>query len=207
MSTVTPITAQHILDTLYGDVQGYSLSSQGRTRIAREADPAFTYGEVTPEAIEYIVTQVQPKEHEVFYDLGAGTGKGVVFASFFGPFSRSIGIELLPELWAAASDTATRYELEVKPQLPPHKHGQQIEFRNGDIFVQDISDADVVFSHCTCFDDELMGKLSDQCRTLKSGARIVTVTKGLVGPEFIALGTTPFRMAWGDATICFYQRA
>lgn len=206
MSATAPITAQTILDTLYGDVQGYALSSSGRSRIAREADPAFTYGEVTPEAIEYIVSQAQPKQGEVFYDLGSGTGKGVMFASFFGNFAKSIGIELLDELWSSANHTLSRFESELKPHLPVEKQFQEIEFRNGDIFTQDISDGDVVFSHCTCFDDELMAKLTRQCETLKSGSRVITVTKGLNSPEFIALGTTPFRMAWGDATICFYQR-
>ncbi len=206
MSTLAPLTAQDLLAALYGDVQGYALSSAGRSRIARESDPAFTYGEVTPEAIEFMMSQVQPKEGEVFYDLGAGTGKGVMFSAFLSPFAKAVGIELLDELWASANDTLAKYEQNVKPNLPLEKQMQKIEFRKGDIFVEDISDGDVVFSHCTCFDDELMAKLTKQCETLKSGARVITVTKGINSPLFTTLGTMPFRMAWGDATVCFYQK-
>ncbi len=207
MSTAAPITAQHLLEALYSDVQGYALSAAGRSRIARESDPAFTYGEITPESIEFMLQQVQAKPGEVFYDLGSGTGKAVIFASFLGSFSKAVGIEFVDELCASAQKTLERYNAEVKPLLPLEKQMQTIEFRNADMFSQDISDADVIFTHCTCFDDDMMNRISKMCEGLKSGARVITVTKGLTSPEFISLGTFPFRLAWGDATLCFYQRA
>jgi G3E family GTPase len=77
----------------------------------------------------------------------------------------------------------------------------------GDIFETDLSDADIVVSHCcTCFDEPLMQKLSDRLEKCKSGARIITITRGLSSPAFSLIGTSPCQMGWGQATINAYIR-
>lgn len=206
MSTVSTVSAQTILDTIFADVQGYSLSSAGRTRIGHESDPSFTYGEVTPDAMQAIFDVVQPKEGEVFYDLGSGTGKAVMLAALLAPFAKSVGVEILDELRNSAETSRLRYESEVKPTLPAEKQAQQIEFRLADIFMTDITDADVVFSHCTCFDDALMQRLTEHCEKLKPGARVVTITKGITSPQFETVASFTVHMAWGDATACIYKK-
>lgn len=196
-----------IQDTLFADIQGYTLSSTGRAKLQRDADPAFTYGEITPESIQMMMDTVQPQPGEVFYDLGSGTGKAVIFASLVAPFAKSVGIELVEDLYQAANLARERYELHVKPALDPVHHSRQIHFVNGSMFDQDLSDAGVVFTHCTCFDDAMMNQLSEKlANSLRSGARVITVTKGLTSPAFEPLGSTPFRMAWGDATVLFYRK-
>jgi ubiquinone/menaquinone biosynthesis C-methylase UbiE len=147
-----------------------------------------------------------PKEGDVFYDLGSGTGKAVILAAAHGPFKRCTGIDIVEDLTQSAQATADRYHIEIKPQFGDAKKDQQVNFIHGDMFEQDLSDGDIFFTHCTCFDDAMMDRMSKKLEECKPGTRVVTVTKGLTSPEFELTQTTPFRMAWGEATLCFYKR-
>lgn len=201
------MTFSALQDALFSDVFGYSLSASGKAVIGREADPALTYGECTPEAVEHILSVTKAKPGETFYDLGSGTGKMVVFAAFFMPLKKSVGVELIPELHEAAQMVGRRYMEEIQPQLSDGHRATRLEYRLGDIFEADLSDADIVASHCcTCFDDALMQKLSDKQETCKPGARIVTITRGLSSPAFEPIGVTPCQMGWGQATANAYRR-
>lgn len=208
ISTHTHMTAAALQDALFGTVAGYSLSSAGKSRIGREGDPALTYGECTPEAVEHILQVVDAQPGEVFYDLGSGTGKMVVYAAFFVPLKKSVGIELLPELHEAAQDAGCRYDQDVRPHLADDRRHTELDFRIGDIFDADLSDGDIIVSHCcTCFDDALMQKLSDRLETCaKPGARIVTITRGLSAPCFEPIGCSPCQMGWGQATVNAYRK-
>lgn len=199
------MTATELNDLLFGNVQGYSLSATGRTKAGRDADPVLTYGEITPESVQYMMEMTNPQSGEVFYDLGSGTGKAVIFAAFLAPFKRATGIELIDDLWQSAADSGSRYLSEVKP-LHPEKHDQEVDFRLGSMFDHDTSDGDVFFTHCTCFDDAMMDQISKKLEACKPGTRVVTVTKGLTSPEFELVNSTPFRLGWGEATLCFYRR-
>ena len=199
------MTITDLHDLLYTDIHGYSLSSSGRSKVGREADPILTYGEVTPESVQYMMEMTNPQPGEVFYDLGCGTGKAVVFAAFLAPLKRATGIDIIEDLWQSASQTAQRYHNEVKPHHP-EKQDQEVNFLFGDMFEHDTSDGDIFFTHCTCFDDAMMDRISKKLEACKSGTRVITVTKGLTSPEFDLLHTTPFRLGWGEATLCFYRR-
>ncbi len=203
----TNMTTSALHNALFSDVAGYSLSATGKAVIGRESDPALTYGECTPEAVEHILAVTGAKPDEVFYDLGSGTGKMVVFAAFFLPLKKSVGIELLSELHEAARMVGRRYIEEIQPQLADARCNTKLEYRLGDIFEANLSDADIVVSHCcTCFDDVLMQKLSDKLETCTSGTRIVTITRGLSSPAFESISVTPVQMGWGQATANAYRR-
>ena len=201
------MTVSEVDTQLFTDVAGYSLSSQGKLRIGRDADPALTYGECTPEGVGAILAAVSPQPGEVFYDLGSGTGKMLIYAAFLHPFSKVVGIELLPELNEVAMEVGARYTREIQPQFKDERRMTKVEYRLGDIFDADLSDADIVVSHCcTCFDDTLMQRLSDALERCKSGTRIVTITRGLSSPAFESIGTAACQMGWGQATINAYRR-
>lgn len=201
------MTFSALQDALFSDVAGYSLSASGKAVIGREADPALTYGECTPEAVEQILSVAGAQPGETFYDLGSGTGKMVVFAAFFMPLKKSVGVELIPELHEAAQMVGRRYIEEIQPKLPDGRRETRLEYRMGDIFEADLSDADIVASHCcTCFDDSLMQKLSDKLETCKPGTRIVTITRGFSSPAFEPTGVIPVQMGWGQATANAYIR-
>lgn len=47
----------------------------------------------------------------------------------------------------------------------------------------DWSDADLVLANSTCFDQELLDKISQKCSLLKKGAWMLTLTKKLPAAE------------------------
>lgn len=201
------MTFTDLEDTLFTDVAGYSLSAAGKAAINRESDPALTYGECTPEAVEHIMAVTDAKPGDVFYDLGSGTGKMVVYAAFLMALKKSVGVELLPELHMAAEQVGRRYVEEIQSQLNDARHDTKLIYELGDIFETDLRDADIVVSHCcTCFDDALMQKLSDKLEACRPGTRIVTITRGLSSPAFEQMSVTPCQMGWGQATANAYRR-
>ena len=201
------MTTDLLQQQLFGTVEGYSLSSLGKSRIGRDGDPALTYGECTPGAVEEILCAVDAKPGEVFYDLGSGTGKMVIYAAFLVPLKKSAGIELLPELHQAALDVGAHYDAAVRPHLSDAHQQTQIHFRQGDIFAEDFTDADIVVNHCcTCFDDALMQKFEESLSTLKPGTRVATITRGLSSSNFELTGVSTCQMGWGQATINAYRK-
>lgn len=201
------MTVSDVDTALFGQIPGYSLSNEGKARIHRDNDPSLTYGECTPAGVGAILAAVNPKPGEVFYDLGSGTGKMLIYAAFLHPFSKVVGVELLPELHEAAVEIGKRYKEEIQPQFTDARKNTQIEYRLEDIFDTDMTDAGIVVSHCcTCFDEPMMQNLSDALELCKPGTRIVTITRGLTSPAFKSIGTSMCEMGWGQATINAYVR-
>ncbi len=196
--------AKTILDTLYGDIDGYEISNIGR-RSGEYPEKSFVYGEVAAESFYRIISRLKPREGAVFYDLGAGTGKAVVLAHLLFPFRRSIGIEIVPTLYESAQGVLYRYRSEIEPHLGSRPGS--IEFLLGDVMEKDFSDGDVVFMHSTCFEGGMMQRLQERLKALKPGSRIVTVTKDLQGPEFTLVEHREYNMNWGQTTIYVYTRA
>ena len=199
------MTAQDLQDLLFSGVDGYSLSSRGRERASNYTEN-MTYGEITPDVTRQMLTAVGAKDGETFYDLGAGTGKGVIYAAFLFNLGKSVGVELLEELAGAAQQVLDKYNNEIRPQLPPEKHTQHIAIVNDDMLKHDFSDADIVYTHCTCFSPELMAGITQRCEQLKPGARVITVSKGMESPHLQYIGSEPCQMGWGCATLYFYKR-
>ncbi len=194
-----------VFHTLYSGVDGYALSLKGRRQISY-VSKAHIYGEVTPEGFLKMFSDLEIKPNGIFYDLGSGTGKGVILASIFGNFSRLTGIEILKELYDSSKKVLRLYEETVKPILPEDKKKQVLDFVNGDFLEYDFFDADLVFSHSTCFYDELMIALERKCLNLKKGTKILLVTKTFQSPFFRLIKSAEYPMTWGKTTVNFYEK-
>lgn len=201
----TGLTLADLERLLYEGVEGYNLATLGRDRRQCHT-PDFTYGEVTPDVISTLLAVTNARPGEVFYDLGAGTGKAVLYAAALGELSKAVGIELLEELHQGSVQAHQRFVTDILPRMP-HKQDRHVEMRLGDITTEDISDGDIVFTHCTCFTNELMDAVARQCATMKSGSRIVTVSKALpITGDFVLIEQAPCQMAWGSATLHIHRR-
>lgn len=198
------IDMAQIMQLLYGDCDGYGLSTKGRDRTANHTED-FVYGEVTPEVMWQLLQASEAKAGENFYDLGSGTGKPPLLAAIMSDLGKCVGIELFDELHSAAQLALARYRTNILPHVP-HKAAQHIEYRCNDFRSEDWSDGDIVFSHCTCFSPALMEAFVAQVNKLKSGARVMTVSKELPSPDVILLQVVPVQMAWGGATVYVYKR-
>ncbi len=194
-----------VFNSLYSGLSGYSISQQARKKLSF-SDKAHTYGEVTPEGFSKMMADLDYKKDGVFYDLGSGTGKAVILAAMFGNFSKLIGIEIIEDLYKAAKGVLTRFDQEVRPLLAKEKQNQKLSFVNANFLGYDFSDAELIFTHSTCFYDELMLALERKFINLKKGAKVLTVTKTLQSPFFRFLKSDEYLMTWGKATVNFYEK-
>jgi SAM-dependent methyltransferase len=197
--------AQQLFDQLYSKLSGYDIARSEKERLGRQ-DESTTYGEVVPSAFFEVMKAVNPREGEVFVDLGSGTGKATMLAAFAYPFSKVVGIELLPGLGDAAREVQRKYETELRPQLPPEYHRQEIQFIDGDFLEIDLTAADVVFAHGTCYPQELIAQLAEKLGELRSGARVIMVGHPLISPELTVLKMMQMKADWGTALAYAYQR-
>lgn len=210
MHTSTPLTSgmdvTAIMNLLYDGIDGYGLAAAGRERSGTYHED-FTYGDITPECTHQMLTACNAKPGERFYDLGSGTGKAVILASLLFDLAACKGVELVEELHNGSKLALDRYRKHVMPLLPSHKTTMDVDFVHGNTKEHDWSDADIVYTHCTCYGPDLMEAITRKAEMLKPGARIVTVSKGLhESPHITLAGSAPCQMAWGSATLYFYHR-
>ncbi|NTU72661.1 SAM-dependent methyltransferase [Candidatus Roizmanbacteria bacterium] len=197
--------AVQIFNALYDDVNGYQISYQARHQLPYY-DKAHTYGEVTPEAFHRILREIPIEPGQVFYDLGSGTGKAVVLSHLLFPFQRSVGVELLSELYRTSESVSERLKSEYANYLSLQPENKEITFINQDFLSVDLTDVDVVFTHSTCFHPSLMEQLEKKLHALKKGTYAITVSKTLETPEFRPIKVREANMGWGTATVYIYQR-
>jgi len=196
--------ALELFGALYAGVDGYRLSHGERKRLGNE-DRALVYGEIDPRGFGELLDRVGVAPGECFWDVGSGTGKPVLLAAMLFPFARSCGVEVLATLHAEAELRLERYRREVLPQLPEEKRRQELRFLLGRYESVDLAGADVLFSHCTTFDDGGLATLAAACARLKPGSRIITVGQPLIHSALEPALDAPVPMEWGES-ICHVYR-
>ncbi|HYV46093.1 MAG TPA: SAM-dependent methyltransferase [Myxococcaceae bacterium] len=196
--------ALELFGALFAGADGYRLSHGERKRLGNE-DRALVYGEIDPRGFGELLDRVGVAPGECFWDVGAGTGKPVLLAAMLFPFARCRGVEVLAPLHAEAELRLERYRREVLPQLPEEKRRQEIQLLSGRYEAVDLGDADVLFSHCTTFDDEGLATLAAACARLKPGSRIITVGQPLLHSALETAFDAPVPMEWGES-ICHVYR-
>jgi len=86
------------------------------------------------------------------------------------------------------------------------KQKKVVELVNSDFLDFDFYEADLVFSHSTCFYDELAIALEEKCAALKKGTKVLLVTKTFQSPLFRLIKSDEYPMTWGKATVNFYGK-
>lgn len=86
--------AEGIFNLLYRDIDGFTISMNNRRRLNLESKE-LTYGEITLPALIKILDQVHPKDDDIFYDLGCGTGKVVIAAALLRNWKKSAVLKSL----------------------------------------------------------------------------------------------------------------
>ncbi|HEX2978014.1 MAG TPA: hypothetical protein VHO47_02760 [Candidatus Babeliales bacterium] len=187
-----------IIDDLYKNINGFSISEKERSTI-REQGGNPTYGEITHKGAVELLSKLNLKESDVLYDLGSGVGKLVVQVGLTTP-AKVVGVEL----------SKTRYEnaLSVQKEIEQRNLAKKdkIKFINKNISDVPLDQATVVFMCSTCFSDQLMKSLSDKLGKLKKGLRVVTLRKLPEPHNFKLIDTLQLPMTWSNSTIVYiYQ--
>jgi len=171
----------------------------------------LVYGEVDFTSLAQVfIRNLDLTNHTVFYDVGSGSGRGVIAGAILHGFTKLRGIEIIPQLHIAAQQQLAVYEAlqEVRAKRSGRElKKQDIGFIEGDFRKHDWSDADVVWANSTCFDKPLMKYLSRQSERMKKGSYFISLTKELSSNHWMLVAERQlYKMSWGEATICCHKK-
>eukprot|EP00966_Prymnesium_polylepis_P058258 1349122-Prymnesium_polylepis.1 len=202
--------------------RAYELSAEGTDqrgegKMSKETD--LTYGDVQLEALERALVAATLPADGVFYDLGSGSGRGVIAAALCSGLRLAVGVEILQPLHEAALGPLERFlrlrdallagerpdGVEVLTALEPGRLAKRVELRCGDLFDVDISGADVVFCCCVTWSRAILQRLAAKLAAeLPEGARVVSVGQRL--PEVVdrgaKAGAIQFEVLWKEWAKC-----
>jgi hypothetical protein len=175
-----------------------------------EGDQAsLVYGDIDFFSFANILVKIKPRTGEIFVDLGSGTGRAVAAAMIlYGDvLSRSVGIEILPRLHRSAASVINDLILEMAANPTFASHSCEAMVEEGDVLDEggfNWTTGDIIFINSTCFSDTLFQRVAAKCEQLKSGTRVLTLTKHLTSSRFKISSSINYTMSWGLAT-CFFQ--
>jgi SAM-dependent methyltransferase len=164
---------QSLVDPLFSEVDAYRLSHQSRNRLALR-ESSFVYGETLAEPFYDLLQRMKIGPGGCFMDLGSGMGRAVLYASLFLEPTRAVGVELLPELLAAAKATTEVLRAALDKAGHPHTLGA-VEWREGSFLELDLGPADFVYIVNAVYEDSLMKAFIPKLSTLKPGCRVVSI--------------------------------
>lgn len=182
-------------ESLYKNIDGRQISLNERERFTTQ-DSSFVYGEIIPLSFAQLLESLSPHPEDVFYDLGSGVGKAVLCAALFFEWRKCCGVELMPGLHECSQSLLA--ELPARP-FP-------VEFLREDFLQVDLSDASVIFLHATTFAPTLWENLKKKLYALKSGTRLIVVTKRLDESVFELISEWIVRMSWGESSAFIYRK-
>ena len=204
--TNTAIHALQIINQLYEGISGFSVSISSREQEGRMDESSLTYGELTDKSIVEVLDVVKPKTGEVFYDLGSGAGKPVLWSSVLYDWKKCCGIELLKGLSELSQQQAQKLKTnpEILKLFPDKKF--DIGFINANMLEVDFTDANVILANATAFSADLWQSLCEKFLTLSVGTRITSLTKSINLPEFEQFHSGTYLMTWGMNSVNFYKK-
>lgn len=194
-------------------------SSSSSVSCIANSNASLTYGEIEFFSYYDILLRANPKLGDIFTDLGHGTGKATIAtALLFGNIlSRINGIEIAEYLFDISQTIKSNLQEMINsepskiPLFEEHKFTMELccsDFLDLDSCPIKWIESDIIFANSTCFDDDLMGKISNMAISLKPGARIITLTRPLLIPNysdyFAIVLQRQYCMSWGAAT-CYIQ--
>lgn len=176
-------------------------------------DSTLTYGEIDFTSLGEIFETLKQRfnclpSNGVFYDLGSGTGKGVIGAALLNPFDSCIGIELLESLYNISNTMKSKLD-ELKPTIElDYAHVvdkiPQIEFICGNIFEVNWTDASLFLANSTCFSQSMMLQIAEV--GVRPGTVAISLSQRIPGPNWIMLESIKKAMSWGYATVNVQRR-
>jgi hypothetical protein len=164
---------QSLTEPIFASVDAYKLSHASRDRLALK-NRSYVYGETLAEPFHDLLERIHAAPGGCFMDLGSGAGRAVLYAALLLEPARAVGVELLPDLVAAARETTQRLRAALAQAGHPETLAQ-VEWREESFLAFDLSSADLIYIVNAVFDAELMQALTPRLSTLKPGCQVVCI--------------------------------
>jgi SAM-dependent methyltransferase len=184
---------------VYKNINPTYLSKQTRDEM-NLTDEAFIYGEIDSQSLINLIEIAQPKQQEIFYDLGSGSGRSSIIAALCFDFAKVVGIEFLSSLYLLAQN---QWSL-VQAEHP--SYAADLKFLCGDYFEMDISAADIIFFNATACRGDRFECMLRKFKELSVGARLILTTHRLRDPMFHTLYEGLQLMSWGMNSVYVYEK-
>jgi len=172
-------------------------SSEGRI------DPGnLQYGEVTYAGMEAVYNALNLKQGDVFFDLGSGTGKLVLYVALRAQVARSVGLEVGERRHALAAAACERLkamkeELKEEPDTKPLSHPcSEFQVLQADICKYAYQDASVVVITNVCMDMQVQSRAVEQLLRCASIRRLVTTCALPPNPRLKVARTVIVACTW-----------
>lgn len=183
----------------YGLQNPFRLSAQATRQLGASYTDLTVYGETPWITLERMLKAVDFKPGEHFVELGAGTGRNLLWVAYYMQ-SPATGFELVP-------DFVSRFqELLTSSRLPESFQPMQLQQQNWFEADFDALAGDVFLLVGTCYDDLHRQKASACLRRLKPGQRVITVSYALPAQDFILLSSFTAPFSWGKGTVYVHER-
>lgn len=139
---------------------------------------SLSYGELEFESFGSLICNLTKQGVDLhsmynFVDLGSGVGKTVICAALLEIFEKCTGIEIIAELQKASTQLLKGFYKNMQSRAEV----VTIEFVLGDVAFIDWSKTDMVFAHCTCFDDATMERILNTASKMKAGSVLVCMSR------------------------------
>lgn len=199
---LTKEDAKTAFNALFLGVHGESLSLEERSS-RNMTSTEYVYGEATFHGFSSLLDSLDIPVGSTFLDLGSGTGKALAISYLTQPFSKVIGIEYLENI----SDTATHLMNALSHALKKISAptAQSWEIIRGDIFVDPLPLAQVIYIASTCFSDRQMLTLSKRLALYDSGTTVISLSKNIEHIKIAYLKSEPLECSWGTSVAHLYQ--
>lgn len=153
----------------------------------------LTYGETPYFTVYNILKESKIKKGMTVYDLGSGLGRFAFLARLIVDV-KVIGVDIIPSFIEFTNKLVDKYKL------------NNIEFIKANLFESDISQADIIYIAGTCFNDISKKMLEEKIKTVKKGAKVVTLSYSLKNPCLKIKKVKKMWFSWGWATVYFQER-
>lgn len=182
-----------LCQNIYQNIPSFHLAKLAREQELQHAYE-FIYGEINYYSFARLLGFCTITPHTLFYDLGSGAGKAVIFISQLYELKMAVGIERLKLLHEAAV------------QAQEKTNGTKTLFYQSDILEFNWLDADLIFVNAATFIGDFWTTLLQRLKTLKPGAQLIVVSKRLPAESFNLIHEDLLPMSWGTTRVGVYMK-
>jgi hypothetical protein len=199
--------ANKIVSDVYSGIDGFKISDEAIKKSAYFYT-GMIYDEVTNESFYQIIKNIKNPEQKVFIDLGSGVGKKVFLASLCFSFKKSIGIELLQDVYNASENAKEIYLDKIKSSSAINIPENDFEFINADFNKCDLSIGNVFYISMSkaAMEIELTGMLLHKLECLENGTEVITTGIPINSPFFKITGQDICQFSASEGNVFFHKR-